>query len=290
MSEHDTYQHEDIESLLMSKAFAELLEEERAFVLQHVKDEAEYTSMRELLLQMHELSFDSDLKDAPESIETALMHGFAENAEKVRGYTRRFSPWMGWAVAATIVGICVVFFWPGSDKQQTAQAEQEQQQSEEKDSANLVGQPTPVIAVPEVTLPSDVERLLAQVAPASIPEAPPGAQRLYEYDEEVKSVNIEEAELSEPSEVPVVTAQENLDAVIAIVEEDVPSKPSAVPSRAQSKTVELNTTTTVQESLNENQVAEETNVSEMPKRKKKRNPDAMNIGQSKRLRSLLRGD
>jgi len=290
MSEHDIYQHEDIESLLMSKAFAELLEEERAFVLQHVKDEAEYTSMRELLLQMHELSFDSDLKDAPESIETALMYGFAENAEKVRGYTRRFSPWMGWAVAATIVGFCVVFFWPGSDKQQTAQAEQEQQQSVEKDSANLVGQPTPVITVPEVTLPSDVERLLAQVAPASIPQAPPGAQRLYEFDEEVKSVNIEEAELSEPSEVPVVTAQENLDAVIAIVEEDVPSKPSAVPSRAQSKTVELNTTTTVQESLNENQVAEGANVSEMPKRKKKRNPDAMNIGQSKRLRSLLRGD
>ena len=44
MSEHETYRHEDIEALLMSKAFGELLAEEKAFVMQHVQSATSHLS------------------------------------------------------------------------------------------------------------------------------------------------------------------------------------------------------------------------------------------------------
>jgi len=55
MSNSNRYDPEDLELLLHSKTFSELLPEEKAFVLQHLENDAEYDSMRETLLNLESL-------------------------------------------------------------------------------------------------------------------------------------------------------------------------------------------------------------------------------------------
>jgi hypothetical protein len=164
MNEQDTYRFEDIEALLMSKRFDELLDEERSFILQHVQDAAEYASMRDMLLQMHELSFSNDMQEPPEALHTALLHGFAEHAERERGFRPRFAPWMGWAIAATVVGFVVIFFAPMWKTTETAQVEQA------TPPPAPIQQTTPDTA--SVVIPSDAEKLYAALPEAAIPTAP----------------------------------------------------------------------------------------------------------------------
>ncbi|MFK7756506.1 MAG: hypothetical protein AB8B53_06190 [Flavobacteriales bacterium] len=64
MSDQNRYDPEDLELLLQSKTFSELLPEEKAFVLQHVENDAEYDSIRETLLNLELLS-ELDLAIAP---------------------------------------------------------------------------------------------------------------------------------------------------------------------------------------------------------------------------------
>ena len=52
MERRETYDPEDIESLLNERSFDELLEEERAFVLRHLSGREEYEAMRGLLHQV----------------------------------------------------------------------------------------------------------------------------------------------------------------------------------------------------------------------------------------------
>lgn len=54
MAPRETYDPEDIESLLSERGFDELLAEERAFVLRHLSDRHEYERMRALLLRVRE--------------------------------------------------------------------------------------------------------------------------------------------------------------------------------------------------------------------------------------------
>lgn len=54
MAPRETYDPEDIESLLSERSFDELLSEERAFVLRHLNGREEYERMRELLLRVRE--------------------------------------------------------------------------------------------------------------------------------------------------------------------------------------------------------------------------------------------
>jgi hypothetical protein len=54
MEPRELYGPEDIEQLLIERPFDDLLEEERAFVLRHLSDRAEYQRMRALLLRVHE--------------------------------------------------------------------------------------------------------------------------------------------------------------------------------------------------------------------------------------------
>jgi hypothetical protein len=54
MEPRELYGPEDIEQLLIERSYDDLLEEERAFVLRHLSDRAEYQRMRALLLRVHE--------------------------------------------------------------------------------------------------------------------------------------------------------------------------------------------------------------------------------------------
>jgi hypothetical protein len=291
MSENEPYRHEDIEALLMSKAFGELLGEERAFVMQHVQSEAEYNALRSLLLEMHELSFDAELKDPPESLETALFSGFAENAEKVRGYKQRFAPWMGWAIAASVVGFCVVFFWPSpiqvekaevEHKSETPSTQQDMPASDEPKPA----EPIPAVEVPAVVLPSDVERLLAQVVPASTPAPPSYAEGLYEYEDALKAVSLTEEASEEPQSAeefaPVEMDESN---VGNSIKED--ASMNAAPSVAPVQQAE---TLSAKQSKAVKKISDETQALGKANRKKSRNPEVLKLSQSKKLKSLLRSE
>ncbi len=64
--DHTNYISEDFETLMIQKSFEELLPEEKTFVLQHVKDQAEYDQLRNLFFQVIELGQeDNDLAPDP---------------------------------------------------------------------------------------------------------------------------------------------------------------------------------------------------------------------------------
>jgi hypothetical protein len=293
MSENELYRHEDIEALLMSKAFGELLSEEKAFVLQHVESEAEYNSLRSMLLEMHQLSFDAELKDPPESLETALLHGFAENADKVKGYSRRFAPWMGWAIAASVIGFCVIFFWPTPITIEKAEVEQKKDSplNEKETPANenqKPAEPKPAMEVPTVTLPSDVEGMLAQVVPASTPAPPPYAEGLYEYEDALDAVSLTE-EASEESQTAEDFAPVELDLNQAAATESVEEKDAAkstAPAAGRVRAEESLAETTVKTV----KITQETKALGKANRKKSRNPEVLKLSQSKKLKSLLRSE
>jgi hypothetical protein len=278
MNENDTYRHEDIEALLMSKRFDELLPEERSFILQHVQDEAEYTSMREMLLQMHELSFDNEMQEPPESLHTALMHGFAEHAERERGYRPRFAPWMGWAIAAAVVGFAAIFFAPFWKNIETAEV---------KEPQPTVAPIVPVVPdTAAVVMPSEAEQLYASLQPAEIPPAPEAVDELYERLETVKSVVLtaqEEEVMEAPADYNEAPAVEDmvLDKAMTAKEEST----SAAPAMAQTTAAVKDTKKVAAESET---LASTSSREVIATQKKKRNPDVRKLSQSKHLMKLLR--
>jgi len=248
------------------------------------------------LLEMHELSFDSELKDPPESLETALLHGFAEHAEKERGYRYRFAPWMGWAIAATVVGFCVLFFWPASERTETAAHEQIQQKDADTSSGSSPGiekpEPKPAVTVPAVMLPSDVERLLAEVVPASTPAAPPFATSLYEYEDAVKSVKLTELESTEEEDMsdfgPTEEAAYNATGS-TVAKEDMSA---TAPARAAAtfETKDAVAVSAAREENSSSRITAQTKAMGKANRKKYRNPDVLKLSQTKKLKSLLRSE
>jgi hypothetical protein len=291
MSENETYRHEDIEALFMSKSFGELLSEEKAFVMQHVQSEEEYNSLRALLIEMHELSFDSELTDPPLSLETALLHGFAENAQKERGYKQRFSPWMGWAIAASLVGVCVVFFWPSSNPVEKAEVMQTADTSatnEEKPLPDKQQQtvPSQPLEAPSVVLPAEVENLLAQVVPASTPEPPSFATGLYEYEDAIKAVSLTEEASDEPQSADALAPVE-LDVAENQSEKMAEEDASFSAAPAVAKT-ELSKKASSAEEMSADKITAETKALGKANRKKSRNPDVLKLSQSKKLKALLR--
>jgi hypothetical protein len=274
MNEQDTYRFEDIEALLMSKRFDELLDEERSFILQHVQDAAEYASMRDMLLQMHELSFSNDMQEPPEALHTALLHGFAEHAERERGFRPRFAPWMGWAIAATVVGFVVIFFAPMWKSTETAQVEQA------TPPPAPIQQTTPDTA--SVVIPSDAEKLYAALPEAAIPTAPETVEDIYNYEETVKTVILtaqEEdvfeapAEMEEPGE--------------SLTEDMALSKVSAAPQVAKE---EASAVAEAESLAGKKAVRTTSAVSKdlIAPKKKRRNPDVRKLSQTQQLMKLLR--
>lgn len=76
MEPRELYGPEDIEQLLIERPFDELLEEERAFVLRHLSDRAEYQRMRALLLRVHEDDHPATDLDADPAIRENVMAAF----------------------------------------------------------------------------------------------------------------------------------------------------------------------------------------------------------------------
>lgn len=276
MNENDTYRHEDIEALLMSKRFDELLDEERTFILQHVQDEAEYTSMRDMLLQMHELSFDEEMQEPPESLHTALMHGFAEHAERERGYRPRFAPWMGWAIAATVVGFVAIFFAPFWKNIETAEV---------KEPQPAVAPIVPVVPdTAAVVMPAEAEQLYASLQPSEIPPAPEPVDELYFSEETVKTVILtaqESDEVEAPADYNEAPATEDVmvDKVFSAREESSAAAPAMAQGTAVAASKDSKKTVTLS-STSEREV--------IAAKKKKRNPDVRKLSQSKHLMKLLR--
>ena len=70
MSMEETYGPEDIEQLLLSKDFSELYPEEKAYILLHMEDEAEYNSLR---LMLRDVSSSKDDINPPVAMRDALI-------------------------------------------------------------------------------------------------------------------------------------------------------------------------------------------------------------------------
>lgn len=75
MKTYPKYDPEDIESLMLAKAFDELLPEEKVFVLKHLSSEAGYESMRMLLLESVR-TFESSRMDPPDALKHRVMNRY----------------------------------------------------------------------------------------------------------------------------------------------------------------------------------------------------------------------
>lgn len=78
MERREQYDPEDIEALLMERPFEELLPEERAFVLRHLKDADEYEAMRATLNALRNLHEDNEPLVADAAVRENVMAAFRE--------------------------------------------------------------------------------------------------------------------------------------------------------------------------------------------------------------------
>lgn len=76
MDRRERYDPEDIEILMQERSFDELLEEERAYVLRHVSDRAEYEAMRSLLIHMRDDARDQEPIEADPAIRANVIQAF----------------------------------------------------------------------------------------------------------------------------------------------------------------------------------------------------------------------
>jgi hypothetical protein len=147
-------------------------------------------------------------------------------------------------------------------------------------------EPIPAVEVPAVVLPSDVERLLAQVVPASTPAPPSYAEGLYEYEDALKAVSLTEEASEEPQSAeefaPVEMDESNAGNSI---KED--ASMNAAPSVAPVQQAE---TLSAKQSKAVKKISDETQALGKANRKKSRNPEVLKLSQSKKLKSLLRSE
>lgn len=76
MDKRERYDPEDIEILMQERSFDELLEEERAYVLRHLSDRAEYEAMRSLLMHMRQDAHDHEPLEADPAIRSNVLQAF----------------------------------------------------------------------------------------------------------------------------------------------------------------------------------------------------------------------
>lgn len=107
--DNKNYISEDFETLMIQKSFEELLPEEKTFVLQHVKDQAEYDQLRNLFFQVIELGQeDNDLAPDPK-VKAHLDQLFDSESKK------SVVPWYNtplfWSSISGIAAVFVLAFW-----------------------------------------------------------------------------------------------------------------------------------------------------------------------------------
>lgn len=94
MDDKRKYDPEDIESLMMHKAFEELYPEEKTFILEHLDSSEEYESMRKTLLTVIDASNDHDRIVPDPAIKDALLAEFG--SQKRGGFTIWLNSVLAW--------------------------------------------------------------------------------------------------------------------------------------------------------------------------------------------------
>ncbi|MCB0795276.1 MAG: hypothetical protein KDB88_11120 [Flavobacteriales bacterium] len=135
---NDRYDPEDLEALMSERAFEELLEEERRFVLRHVADREEYERMRRTLAYYR----DAD-KDRPELIAGADVKRRVVEVFRARQHRPRYTVWLNmvrdqflplagtgsWRPALAIAGVTLLLavgvaylqWWSPEDRSELAE-------------------------------------------------------------------------------------------------------------------------------------------------------------------------
>ncbi len=95
MDRRERYDPEDIETLMQERSFDELLEEERAYVLRHVSDRAEYEAMRGLLMHMRDTPQSHRPIEADPAIRGRVMQAFrAQQQPEWRIWLNSVGAWL----------------------------------------------------------------------------------------------------------------------------------------------------------------------------------------------------
>lgn len=81
MERPERYDPEDIEHLMLERPFEELLPEEKAFVLHHLQDAAEYQRMRALLLHMQAESGQPEPLEAGPAVRERVLAAFRDHRQ-----------------------------------------------------------------------------------------------------------------------------------------------------------------------------------------------------------------
>jgi len=107
--DNKNYISEDFETLMIQKSFEELLPEEKTFVLQHVKDQAEYDQLRNLFFQVIELGQEDDDLAPDPKVKAHLDQLFESDTKK------SVVPWYNtplfWSSISGIAAVFVFVFW-----------------------------------------------------------------------------------------------------------------------------------------------------------------------------------
>jgi hypothetical protein len=107
--DNKNYISEDFETLMIQKSFEELLPEEKTFVLQHVKDQAEYDQLRNLFFQVIELGQEDDDLAPDPKVKAHLDQLFETRTKK------SVVPWYNtplfWSSISGIAAVFVLAFW-----------------------------------------------------------------------------------------------------------------------------------------------------------------------------------
>lgn len=106
MERREQYDPEDIESLLMERPFEELLPEERAFVLRHLKDADDYEAMRATLNALRNLHEDNEPMVADATVRENVMAAFRDQRRP------RLQIWLNGVGALFIPGESRGFWMP----------------------------------------------------------------------------------------------------------------------------------------------------------------------------------
>lgn len=212
------YHIEDLETLLLQKEFGQLLEDERAFVLQHITNEDEYTQMRSLLFKMIEESQEDEHWQEPDPRVKRDLDALFESASDETPIIPFFRSPLFWSVtgiAATLV-IALLFFWPTAPTETTfAQAET---------SSNIPVQESD----PEIEKNSTT-----QITPPDIKPKPPLVEQIQFTDIEIT----EEEEVASNAPDPLNTEAVDSDVPSATVphlsEKEILKGESTVPTSAK---------------------------------------------------------
>ncbi len=107
--DNKNYISEDFETLMIQKSFEELLPEEKTFVLQHVKDQAEYDQLRSLFFQVIEIGQEDDDLVPDPKVKQHLDKLFEDKSNNSFPWYRQPLFWSGISgIAALFV---FAFFW-----------------------------------------------------------------------------------------------------------------------------------------------------------------------------------